>query len=171
MKNIILIGMPGCGKSTVGVILAKSLGYSFTDTDLLISQKACKPLQKIIDNNGLEAFLKIEEEVGATLDCYGYVVATGGSMVLSEKAMKNLKKLGTVIYINVALSEIEKRLVDFKTRGIVRKKGESIEDIFNSRCELYEKYADIIVESENDAILEHTVHKIVEAIDNSNIEI
>lgn len=165
MKNIILTGMPGCGKSTVGVILAKSLGYSFVDTDLLISAKASKPLQDIIDNDGLDAFLEIEEEVGTTLDCYRYVIATGGSMVLSEKAMDNLKKLGTVIYIDVDLKEIESRLVNFKTRGIVRKKGETIEDIFNVRSKLYRKYADIIVKSEHDAILEHTVHKIVEAIE------
>jgi len=164
MKNIILIGMPGCGKSTVGVILAKSLGYSFMDTDLLISAKASKPLQKIIDVNGLEAFLKLEEEVGATLDCYGYVVATGGSMVLSERAMENLKSLGTVIYIKVSLPELDKRLVNFKTRGIVRKPGQTVFDVFAERTALYEKYADIIVESEHDAILEHTVHKIVEAV-------
>lgn len=164
MKNIVLIGMPGCGKSTVGVVLAKSLGYSFIDTDLLISAKASKPLQKIIDINGLEAFLKLEEEVGATLDCYGYVVATGGSMVMSEKAMTNLKNLGTVVYIKVSLDELEKRLVNFKTRGIVRQPGQTIEDIFAERTALYEKYADITVESEHDAILEHTVHKIVEAL-------
>ena len=164
MKNIILIGMPGCGKSTVGVILAKSLGYSFVDTDLLISEKASKPLQKIIDVNGLEAFLKLEEEVGATLDCYGYVIATGGSMVMSEKAMENLKSLGTVVYIDVTLEEIEKRLVNFKTRGIVRKQGETIQDIFNARSVLYNKYADVVVTNDHDAILENTVHKIVEAL-------
>ena len=131
---------------------------------MLISERATKPLQKIIDINGLEAFLKLEEEVGSTLDCYGYVVATGGSMVMSEKAMNNLKHLGKVIYIKVSLEELENRLVNFKTRGIVRQPGQTIEDVFKERTALYEKYADIVVESGHDTILEHTVHKIVDAI-------
>lgn len=164
MKNIILIGMPGCGKSTVGVILAKSLGYSFMDTDISIAEKAKKPLQEIIDNQGLDAFLKLEEEVGQRIDCSGYVIATGGSMVLSAKAMENLKKLGTVVYIQVPLEEIESRLVNFKTRGIVRAKGESLEDIYKTRIVLYEKYADITVTSDHDCILENTVNKIVEQL-------
>lgn len=165
MKNIILVGMPGCGKSTVGVILAKSLGYSFMDTDLLISQKASKPLQKIIDNDGIEEFLKLEEYVGEHLDCSGYVIATGGSMVLSQKAMENIKKLGKVVYIKVPLEELENRLVNFKSRGIVRKQGESLLDIYNTRTPLYEKYADISVVSEHDSILENTVNKIVETLE------
>lgn len=164
MKNIILIGMPGCGKSTVGVILAKSLGFSFMDTDIRIAEKASKPLQKIIDQDGLEKFLQYEEEVGVKLDCSGYVIATGGSMVLSQKAMENLKKLGTIVYIKVPLDELENRLVNFKTRGIVRNKGESLEDIFNTRSVLYEKYADVVVESEHDSILENTVNKIVDIL-------
>ena len=95
--------MPGSGKSTLGVLLAKALGYSFTDTDLIISRIAGKPLQKILDEDGLDSFLDIEEKVGAELECNSTVIATGGSMVLSEEAMKNLKAQGKVLYINVPL--------------------------------------------------------------------
>ena len=108
MDNIVLIGMPGSGKSTLGVLLAKALGYSFTDTDLIISRIAGKPLQRILDEDGLDSFLDIEEKVGAELECNSTVIATGGSMVLSEEAMKNLKAQGNVLYINVPLGEIKK---------------------------------------------------------------
>ena len=106
MSCVILIGMPGSGKSTVGVLLAKALGYLFTDVDLLISHRAGKPLQKILDEDGLEAFLALEESVGSTLTAAHTVIATGGSMVLSEKAMAHLKQLGTTVFIDVPFAEI-----------------------------------------------------------------
>ena len=107
MSNIVLIGMPGCGKSRVGVLLAKALGYLFDDVDLLISRRAGKPLQKILDEDGLEYFLRLEEELGSTLDADRTVIATGGSMVLSEKAMAHLKSMGEVVFIDVPFAEID----------------------------------------------------------------
>ena len=105
MKNIVLIGMPGSGKSTVGVLLAKALGYSFVDVDLIICKEAGKPLQEILDNEGLDFFLHLEGKIGAELDCDKTVIATGGSMVLSENAMENLRKNGKVVFIDVDLDE------------------------------------------------------------------
>ena len=116
-NNIILIGMPGSGKSTLGVLLAKAIGYSFVDTDLIISRRAGKPLQKILDNDGLDSFLELEEAVGSELDCDRTVVATGGSMVLSEKAMEHLRSLGTVVYIDVPFEEISRRVKNIRRGG------------------------------------------------------
>ena len=142
MRNIILIGMPGSGKSTLGVLLAKAIGYSFVDTDLIISRRADKPLQKILDNDGLDSFLVLEEEVGSTLECEYTVVATGGSMVLSDKAMTHLAKMGTVVFIDVPFEEIERRVTNITTRGIVFHPDETLQDVYRQRLPLYEKYAD-----------------------------
>ena len=117
-NNIILIGMPGSGKSTLGVLLAKYSGYSFADLDLIITKKTGKKLQKILDQDGYDAFLKIENQVGKELDCEKTVVATGGSMVLSAEGMEHLKKIGTVVYINVPIDEIIRRVTNVATRGI-----------------------------------------------------
>lgn len=164
MENIILIGMPGCGKSTVGVILAKSLGYDFVDTDLLISRKADKPLQKIIDQDGIEHFSELEEYIGKTLNSYKTVVATGGSMVLCAEAMKNLKSLGTVVYLDVPIDELKRRLGNFKSRGIVMRKGETIDELLTERKAYYEKYADITVFEEPHFDMETNVEKIISAM-------
>lgn len=163
-NNIILIGMPGSGKSTVGVLLAKQLGYSFVDTDLLISRKGDKPLQKIIDNDGLERFSQLESTVGETLVCDKTVVATGGSMVLCDKAMENLKALGKVVYLEVPVKELERRLVNFKTRGIVMGKGETIKDILNKRQAYYEKYADIVIKESPNSHMAENIEKILEKL-------
>lgn len=149
MKNIVLIGMPGSGKSTLGVLLAKSLGFSFIDTDLIISRIADKTLQEIIDNDGLHAFLKLEEKVGCELSCKKTVIATGGSMVLCENAMNNLKNDSTIVYIKVPLDEIKQRVTNITTRGIAFEKGETLDDVYRTRVPLYEKYADITVDFNN----------------------
>lgn len=164
MKNVILIGMPGCGKSTVGVVLAKSLGFGFTDTDLIICEKTEQKLQDLIDTQGIKRFLEIEEQVGRELNCKNTVVATGGSMVMNPKAMENLKALGTVVYIDVPLDVLKKRINNMKTRGIVFEKGETLEDIFNKRTPLYKKYADITVTVAKNGSLENTATKIVKKL-------
>ncbi len=160
MENIVLIGMPGSGKSTLGVLLAKAVGYSFVDTDLIISRMAGKPLQKILDDDGLDAFLELEEKVGQELDCDFTVVATGGSMVMSDMAMQNLKSHGKVIYIDVPLDEIKHRVTNITTRGIAFRKGDTLDDVYRERTPLYEKYADITVKF-SDGTIENTVEKIV----------
>ena len=142
MSNIILIGMPGSGKSTVGVLLAKALGYLFEDVDLLISRRAGKPLQRILDEDGMAYFLRLEEEVGSTLEADHTVIATGGSMVLSEKAMAHLKTMGEVVFISVPFAEIERRVTNIKTRGIVFHPNETLADVYRERLPLYERFAD-----------------------------
>lgn len=163
MKNIVLVGMPGCGKSTVGVILAKTLGLSFTDTDLLICAKEEDTLQNIIEEKGLSYFEAVENEVGETLKVKNTVVATGGSMIMYEKAMAHLKEIATVVYINVSLSELKRRLVNIKTRGITFGEGETLDDIFDIRTPLYQKYADITVNAD-DFTIEETVTKLTEML-------
>ncbi len=154
MDNIILIGMPGSGKSTVGVLLAKALGYSFIDTDLLISRKAGKPLQNILDEDGLDRFLELEQEIG-----------TGGSMVLSKSAMEHLKQLGKVVYIKVPFDEIKHRVTNITTRGIVFHKNETLKNVYEQRAPLYERYADLIVDiSDGKPTIEQTVEKAAEML-------
>ena len=164
MSNVILVGMPGCGKSTVGVVLAKSLGYDFTDTDLIISKKVGKKLQSIIDEDGIEYFLQAENQVGKELCCQETVVATGGSMIMNEDAVKHLKSIGKIVYINVPLATLKKRITNMKTRGIVFGKGETLDDVFAKRTPLYEKYADIIINVSKSNSLEQTVNKIVKEL-------
>lgn len=163
MANVILIGMPGSGKSTLGVLLAKALGYSFVDTDLIISRMADKPLQKILNEDGLDSFLELEEKVGCELECDKTVVATGGSMVLSEKAMQNLKSDSKVVYIRVPLDEIKRRVTNITTRGIAFHKGETLDDVYRLRVPLYEKFADITVDFE-DASKDNAIENMVEAM-------
>lgn len=164
MNNVILVGMPGCGKSTVGVVLAKSLGYDFTDTDLIIARKEGKKLQKLIDEDGIQKFLQVENQVGKELSCSETVVATGGSMIMNPDAMEHLKSIGKVVYINVPLDVLKKRITNMKTRGIVFEKGETLDDIFAKRTPLYEKYADITINISKNNSLEQAVNKIVKKI-------
>lgn len=159
MANIILIGMPGCGKSTVGVILAKTLGIGFVDTDLIIQQRENKLLQNIIDNDGIDFFLNCEAEAVKSLYCDNCVVATGGSVVYREDAIQHLKSNGKIIFLDVPLDEIKRRLNNINTRGIAAKKNKSIEDIYNERIALYNKYADIIIKIDVESV-EKTVEKI-----------
>ena len=137
--------MPGSGKSTVGVLVAKLLGLDFLDCDLLIQKREGKKLHEIIDEDGIEYFERVEEEVLSSLQAENTLIATGGSAVYSEKGMENLKKLGTVVYLRVNLSELKKRITNFETRGIVVHSGDTLEDLCCERLPLYEKYADITV--------------------------
>ncbi|MBQ3052567.1 MAG: shikimate kinase [Clostridia bacterium] len=159
-SNIILIGMPSAGKSTLGVLLAKTLGMQFLDTDLAIQNYTGETLQQTINRDGIESFLKIEEKVVSSIKCENHVIATGGSVVFSQKAMESLKKQGKVIFLDVPLREIKNRLNNIKTRGIAMKKGETIDSIFKARLPLYKKYADLTV-SAAEKNLETTVENII----------
>lgn len=161
MKNIILIGMPGSGKSTVGVILAKSAGMEFTDTDLLIQKKTGKKLQEIIDSYGIDYFLKTESDILSEVSCEHSVISTGGSAVCTEIAMNHLKRLGTVVFLDVPIDEIKRRINNITTRGIAMRRGETLECLYEERLPLYKKYADITVTG---STTEETVKKILDSI-------
>lgn len=145
MNNIILIGMPGSGKSTSGVILAKAAGMDFVDTDLLIQQKTGKKLQEIIDGFGIDCFLKTESDILSGIAFENSVISTGGSAVCTEKAMRHLKEMGTVVFLDVPVDELKRRISNITTRGIAMRKGETLETLFKERLPLYKKYADITV--------------------------
>lgn len=149
MKNIVLIGMPGAGKSTIGVILAKILGYNFIDSDLLIQNKEQQLLHEIITEKGLEGFLAIENEVNRDLVTSHSVISTGGSIIYGKEAMENLKNIGVVVYLQLPYSIISKRLGDIKQRGVVLKEGQDLSGLYAERCPLYEHYADIIISCKN----------------------
>ena len=159
--NIVLIGMPGVGKSTIGVILAKVLGYSFLDADLLIQGKL---LREIIEEKGTDGFIEVENRVNASIRADRAIIATGGSVVYGKEAMEHLKEIGRVVYLKVSYAILEKRLADIKGRGVVLKKGQTLETLFEERSKLYEQYADIEV-SEEGLDVEQTVEKLVEALE------
>lgn len=147
MKNIVLIGMPAVGKSTIGVLLAKTLGFAFVDTDLIIQQSTGRLLQDIIDRDGLDAFCIDEERAICSVSTESNtVIATGGSAVYSREAMKFLKKRGIAYYLSLPTEELAKRLVNITTRGIAKRPEDTIEDVFRRRDELYQEYADITIE-------------------------
>ena len=146
MKNVILIGMPGAGKSTIGVLLAKSLLMDFVDTDLLIQQKYSSSLCDIINKKGIEEYLKTENDVICSKSFSNCVIATGGSAVYGKEAMEMLKAEGKVIYLKLTPEEIEKRINNIHTRGIAMKEGTTIAALYGERAPLYEKYADITIE-------------------------
>lgn len=162
-KNIVLIGMPGAGKSTVGVLLAKSLGMDFCDTDILIQKQTGTTLQETINSKGLDEFLKIENSVLAGIKLENTVIATGGSAVYGKQAMENLCKNSIVIYLKMPVETIKSRLHNITTRGIALKKGDTIESLFAERNPLYLKYSEITVESGN-LDIESTVTKIIESL-------
>ena len=146
--------MPGAGKSTVGVVLAKRLGYRFLDSDLVIQEQTKKLLHELITEHGVDGFLKIEEDINAGLDCEQAVIATGGSVIYGEKAMEHLREIGCVVYLKLSYKEIEDRLGDLTARGVALKNGQTLKDLYNERCPLYEKYAHIVQECDHKRVRE-----------------
>ena len=159
-KNVVLIGMPGSGKSTVGVVLAKVLGYRFLDSDLEIQQQEGKRLPELIEEFGTEGFLDIEGRVNASIEADHCVIATGGSVVYRENAMQHLKEIGTVVYLKLTCEQLKERLGDLRCRGVVLHDGQNLEGLYKERIPLYEKYADIVVD-ETDLSVEETMEQVV----------
>lgn len=145
MDNIILIGMPGSGKSTVGVVLAKALGLRFLDVDLLIQEREGALLQELIDSRGVEAFLDLERDAILSLDCRGTVIAPGGSCVCREESAAHMRGLGTVVYLQLSLEDVTKRIRNLASRGIALRPGQTLADVYRYRAPLYEKCAHITV--------------------------
>lgn len=148
MKNIVLIGMPGAGKSTAGVILAKVLGMKFVDSDLLIQDQEGKLLKDIIEEKRQEGYLEIENQVNRDLNVSHTVIATGGSVVYCPEAMEHLGKIGIVVYIRLSYETVRQRLGNIRQRGVVLKEGQTLMDLYRERCPLYEKYAHLTIEAE-----------------------
>ena len=164
MNNIVLIGMPGVGKSTAGVILAKIMGLRFIDSDLCIQEREGRLLKDIIAKEGVDGFIAIEGDVLAGLNAERSVIATGGSAVYSEAGMTVLKKTATVVYLKLSYDELSTRLHDIKGRGVVLRDGQTLKDLFNERTPLYERYADIVI-TEDGLSPEETVEAIIKALE------
>ena len=153
MKNIVLIGMPGAGKSTVGVVLAKHEGFGFLDSDLVI-QKTGLLLHEIISREGDEGFRQVENRVNASLRVRHTVIATGGSVIYGREAMQHLRRIGTVVYLKLSCPSIAERLGDLKERGVTLKEGQTLQQLYDERVPLYERYADITIDCEEKSIRE-----------------
>ncbi len=164
MDNIVLIGMPGSGKSTVGVLLAKMLGYDFLDSDLLIQARAGKRLFEILREDGNEAFAALENRVNAELDVRRTVIATGGSVIYGAEAMEHLSKIGRVVYLQVSLPEMLRRIKNPETRGILLPGGMTLADLYRERKPLYERYAQITVPCSRGSLVQ-VAGKIIKALE------
>lgn len=152
MDNIILIGMPASGKSTVGVILAKIIGYDFIDSDLLIQKAEGMKLAQIISKKGVDGFIRVEERVNAAIEAHRSVIATGGSAVYGQKAMEHFRQIGTIVYLKVDFDELERRLGNIRQRGVVLREGQTLRDLYEERSVLYDKYADLTVTEEGETV-------------------
>lgn len=161
-SNITLIGMPGAGKSTVGIVLAKLLCKTFIDADLVIQHNEGKRLHKIIEEIGNEEFLKLENDTLANLKVHNSIISTGGSAIFGKEAMAYLKKTSTVVYLRAPYEVIEKRLGNLKRRGVVFDEGQTLRDVYDIRTPLYEKYADIVIDCDNECDIQDTAIKIAE---------
>lgn len=163
-KNIIFIGMPAVGKSTVGVVVAKRLGMRFLDTDLLIQEQEGKLLRDIIAKTGEDGFLEIENQVNRDVNVENTVISPGGSVVYCEEAMQHFKKGGTVVYLKVSYETIKKRIRNLQRRGVVLRKGQSLRDLYKERAGLFEAYADITI-SEDGLSIEQTIDAVLDNFD------
>lgn len=164
-NNLIFIGMPAVGKSTVGVVIAKRLGKKFIDTDLLIQEQEQKLLREIIAEVGEDGFLQIENQVNRDVDVKNAVISPGGSVVYCEEAMKHFQEIGTVVYLSASYSTIKHRIKNPKKRGVVLKEGQSLRDLYEERVQLFEKYAQITI-CEDGRTLEETIEEVLEAVEN-----
>lgn len=164
MDNIVLIGMPGAGKSTVGVLLAKTLGYAFIDTDLVIQRREGRLLQALVDALGAEGFLDVEADALCSLDCTRTVIAPGGSAVYRRRAVEHLKALGPVVYLRVPFEELETRLSNISSRGIAMAPGQTLRDLYDCRAPLYQSCADLVVDVPAGQTLEQTVAAVLRAL-------
>lgn len=166
MKNIVFIGMPAVGKSTVGVVLAKRLGYNFIDTDLLIQQEEGRLLREIIAEEGLDGFLEIEDRVNAGVKAEKSIISPGGSVVYCENAMKHYKNIASIVYLKASYETISKRIGDAKKRGVVLRENQTLKDLYEERTELFERYADVTVCEDNrslDETIEDVMDRLMEA--------
>ena len=162
-NNIILIGMPGCGKSTLGIELAETIGYGYIDSDSVIVAREGRPLSEIIADVGTEAFLDIEAKINTELSACRCVIATGGSVIYRDSAMQKLRQIGKIVYLKHSFETIARRLGDLKKRGVALKEGFTLKDLYEERTPLYESYADVIVELENAPVAD-CVAKIMKAL-------
>lgn len=168
-NNITLIGMPGAGKSTVGVVLAKMAGYHFLDSDLVIQEQTGKLLHELIEQYGRKGFLELEGKINTSLNVENTVIATGGSVVYEEDAMQHLSKISKIVYIKLPYEELKQRLGSLSQRGVVLKEGETLKELYEERAALYEKYAEITVDTERIGI-QDAAKKILFEIKQSNEE-
>ena len=165
MKNIVFIGMPASGKSTVGVVVAKRLGYKFVDTDLVIQEVEKRLLKEIIAEEGNEAFLRIEDRVNAEIQEERAVISPGGSVVYCENAMRHYKETGMIVYLHTSYETISNRLHNAKNRGVVLKDGQTLKDLYEERSALFERYADLTI-SEEGRDLEETIEEVLRVLEN-----
>lgn len=162
-NNLIFIGMPAVGKSTVGIVVAKRLGMNFIDVDLLIQEQEHKLLREIIEEAGLDGFLKIENQVNASVCAENSVISPGGSVVYCKEAMEHYKKIGTVVYLKASYQTIKRRIRNPKKRGVVLKEGQSLKDLYYERVPYFEKYADVTV-CEDGCRIEDTIRNVLHAV-------
>jgi shikimate kinase len=170
MDNVILIGMPGVGKSTVGVILAKLIGYRFIDTDLIIQEKCDALLKTVIENEGVDGFIETENRICASVNASRSVIATGGSAVYGKEAMEHFRAIGTVVYLDQDFDVIDKRLSDIKGRGVVLHEGQTLLDLYNERDPLYRKHAHVICKMTQGSV-EENVCAVMKALEDHAVKI
>lgn len=168
MRNVVLIGMPGCGKSTVGVLAAKALTMDFVDTDLLLQRQSGKPLQRMVDELGTVGFSETEERCVRALEATHTVIATGGSVALEDGAMAHLRKNALIVFLFLPYETVEKRLKNIKTRGIAMRKGQTLRDLYDLRQPAYRKWADVVLKADGLGV-EETVNRLVEIVRENGI--